>query len=230
MFWEMLNREFPEADSAPFMKIAESAFKDRGIIPLGEEEGLKFGEDKGATSYNKFADVSLSKGYWSSPVNLAGKQLEDGQIVMTIWPESERILPAKVSYADKRVWLELPESQKKGDRCFVLDDKDASLLTVSFASDGGEKVAAMNPNVLTSWLCATGSMSMRKMSGRFGVNHLAGGHFVIVDNEKGQSYRGTIASHPVDIDNFELEKARLERLLASKGLGAVLPLYILKRA
>jgi len=229
MFWEMLKKEFPAQDSSAILKIAEKAFDSKSIALLPDEE-ISFGEKDDSISYNKFADLSLTNGSSDLPVDLAAKPLEDGRIVMTIWPKSKRVIPAKVTHADKRVWLELPESQEKGERCFVLDDKDASFLTVSSESDGTDKVGAVNPNVITSWLCAAGSKSMRRMGGRYGVEHRPQGQFLITDRTSGKSYSGTISSHGLDIDNFELEKSRLERLLASKGLGAVLPLYILKRA
>lgn len=229
MFWDILNRDLPPRDSDAVLKTANKAFESKSIQILPDEK-ISFGEKDGAECYSKFADLSLQKDEGEDHVDVTGVELQDGQIVMTIWPESKRLMPAKAVMAGRRFWLELPEPQNRGERCFIVDENDSSLLTVSFKSDGSDKVAAMNPNVLTSWLCSAGSQSMAKSGGRFSVAHSATGQFTIKDKKTGKSYSGSVSAHPSDSESIDFERSMLERLLTSKGLGAVLPIYVLRRA
>ena len=69
-----------------------------------------------------------------------------------------------------------------------------------------------------------------QQSGRFAVSYQPGGKFVIMDGKSGNAYAGQLTSPPDDSERFEFEKMLIDRLIASKGLGAILPMYILKRA
>lgn len=223
IFWDILNKAPADKETG----ISALKALDTKAINLKNEK-LVFGKKDDAISYNQYADLSLMEGE-ESGVSLAARSIEDGDIVMTAWPKSERLIPAKVVEADKRILLEFPIAADKGDRCFVLDENGKELITVSFESDGSNRVYAMNAKVLDSWLCAAGSQTAMQLGGRFGVSHQPRGRFVIMDGKTGKTYSGTINSPEDDKDNFELEKIHLERLLASKGLGAILPRYILTR-
>jgi hypothetical protein len=229
MFWELIKVHNKPVDITQ-QKIALDCVGDKSIN-INPDEELSFGEKEGALAYSKSADLSLSKQSWPQDgIKLAVSHLEEGQIVMTLWPESKRLIPARAISGGKRFSLELVESQSKGERCFILDDKCNSLLTVSFPSDGSDKVMAINPIVMDSWLVAAGSEAMLKLSGRFSVKDHAEGMFIIADSKSGKGYSGKYVFNPSDNHNFEIEKTRMERLLASKGLGAILPTYKLKRA
>lgn len=233
LFWEMISKERAvtnqiEADLA--MAAALKAL-DSDSIALADGEKLAFGKKEDALSYSEFSDLSLAeRGSDENSIPISNEPVKDGQIVMTLWPKSKRLIPARVSTANKRVSLELVESQEKGERCFVLDEKSGALLTVSYASDGGERLMAKNPEVMRSWLCAAGSKAILKESGRYAISYQPGGRFVIMDAKTGSAYAGQLTSPPTDSDRFEFEKMLIDRLLSSKGLGAILPGYVLKRA
>lgn len=227
LFWEMLNKL--EKSRSDKLAILEKV--DSDSINIEPDEQLSFGKKDDALAYSDFADLSLTRQSWTSGgIPLATRPIEEREIVMTLWPKKNILIPAKSSNAVRRIGLELVEPQEKGDRCFVLDDKCETLLTVSFASDGSDKVMAINPVVMDSWLLAAGSNAMMKMSGRFDVVHHAEGNFLIADSKTGKKYAGNFIFSPSDKENFDLEKSRLVRLLASTGLGAILPTYGLKKA
>lgn len=228
MFWEMIHIQKPELNISRQTKALE--YISAKAININPDEELSFGKKEDAIAYSESADLSISRQEWPQDgISLSMGAIEEGQIVMTLWPESKRLIPALATTAGKRFSLELVESQDKGERCFILDEKCASLLTVSMPSTGGSTIKAVNPIVMDSWLVAAGSNAMMKMSGRFSVKDHAENAFLIADSKTGKIYSGKYVFHPSDL-NFEIEKTRLERLLASKGLGAILPSYRLKRA
>jgi len=229
MFWDLINVQNKPSD----VSLQKAAIECLGSnsINIKPDEELSFGQKESAMAYSQSVDLSISKQSWpQGGIKLAGGHVEEGQIVMTLWPKSKKLIPGRAITAGKRFSLELVESQDKGERCFVLDEKCSSLLTVSFPSDGTDTIMAINPIVMDSWLVAAGSEAMLKLSGRFNVKDHVEGMFIIADSKTGKAYSGKYVFKPSDNLNFEIEKTRLERLLASKGLGAILPTYSLKRA
>ncbi len=229
MFWELIQVQNKNTDMS-LQKFALDCLGENSINIKPDEE-LSFGEKESAIAYSRSIDLSISKQSWmQGGIKLAISELQEGQIVMTLWPESKKLIPGRAISSGKRFSLELVESQDKGKRCFILDEKCASLLSVSFPSDGTDVIKALNPVVMDSWLVVAGSEAMLKMSGRFSVKDHAEGMFIIADSKTGKGYSGKYVFRPTDNHNFEIEKTRMERLLASKGLGAILPTYSLKRA
>lgn len=221
IFWDLVNKELP---SRPQMKIAsaiESISEDSIVLKSGEKIILGNNGDV----VNKFSDISLSATDQSSSVDMSTELIEDGQIVLTVWPDKE-VIPAKAIITARRISLELATPGLKCKRSFILSE-DASFLTVSFPSDGTESLMAMNQDNINSWLRAVGA----KISGnsKFSVKCDPCGTFLVTDGKSGISYSGKLTSLP-DTDGFELEKLLLERRLGSSGLGSILPTYQLRRA
>lgn len=225
LFWNLLNKALTHEDDNKGKALEAMASNGIKILP---DEQLHFGKKEDA-EYNEFTDVSLAKqDYPDGGIKLEVRPIEAGEILMTAWPKTRRLIPAQASVVGKRVWLELAESQEKGDRCFVLDERCGSLITISFKTDGN-KVSVVNPMAMDAWLCTAGSEAMMKHSGRFGVTNQASS-FMITDSKNGKMYVGQFVSPADDADRVEFERLRIERMLGSKGLGAILPTYVLRNA
>jgi hypothetical protein len=225
IFWDLISKDFNGIQEiTPLLKLAG----EKSLCLLPDEE-LSFGKIDDAIAYNPFADVSLIKQKWAKGgLRLDLRQINNGGIVTTLWPNSGKIIPARIKESGKRLLLETIEPQDEGERCFVLDDQGKSLLTISFPVKN-KSVFALNPQAMDSWLCSAGSKSILKLSGRFSINSENDGSFIISDKKHGKTYAGRFHYEPSDHENMELEKSHLERLLANKGLGAILPSYVLKR-
>lgn len=205
------------------MKAAKILGKDS--IRLSPDEKLVFGRETGI-AYNGSIDMSLVKASPDIGIKVATRPIEENEIVMTAWPSSGRFIPARAFMYGKRVCLELAETQDKGERCFVLDENCRSLLTVSVASSGSDRIDVMPQAAIDSWLCSIGSKAAMGLSDRFAVS-VDGNEFSISDRKKNKTYMGKFVS--IDAQQMEFEKMRLERLLVTKGLGAILPSYRLGR-
>ena len=226
LFWEMLGRTFKKEESNPLKAIA--ALGDDSIRVAPDEE-LSFGKKDNFISYSHCADLTISKQAWKQDgINLSLQPLSDGMIVMTAWTKEKKIVPARVFFANRRFGIEVVEAQPKDERCFILDEKCDCLLSASFPSTGKEKIMLVNPAFLDSWLCASKSDAIMKLSHRF-TFHVAEGTFTIGDKKTGKKYVGQFKSAVSELEELDFEKIKLERALSSKGLGAVLPNYILVR-
>ena len=210
------------------LKIALSAM-DGDELRLMPNEKLCFGNKKGSFSYDRESDLCLSEcpvQVGTIGVRLRPRDLDDEEIVMTLWPSSRRAMPAKARRIGKRVWLDLVEEQNKGDRCFVFDDGWNGLITASLPVSEGQ-VEAVSHCSIGTWLCSAGSKSASWMSDRFGVDG-EGGSFVVEDRKTGRKYRGRF--HAETAGAQAMEKAIVERRLAAKGIGALIPTYRLAKA
>lgn len=224
LFWEMLGQ--PEGEKS-FVKAAAELLGKQSIS-LVPDEDLAFGEKDGAAAYNKSIDISLVQRDIAGPgLTIAARPLQDEEIVMTAWPKDGRFIPALARVQNRRVWLELAEPQDDGERCFVLDETCRSVITASYECDGSDRVQAMTPAALDSWLCSVGSKAVMGMSHRYALQ-VEGIDFVIKDRKTSRSYKGQFTQK--DGHHLAFEKMRMERLLASKGLGAILPSYVLRKA
>jgi hypothetical protein len=223
LFWK--ERE-TESGGDPPLSVLE-AMSDRGLgLEPGEE--VVFGRADGA--YNEFADITLAGSGRSTGRGLAlsAKGLSDGAVVLTAWPGERKILPALVKADGPKYSLELAEPGPAGARCFVLDETGRNLITASMESDGSDDLRVMAPMALDSWLFAIGSMASREASERFFVK-VEGKSFSIYDNKKGRRYAGSLKHDPSDQDKWGMEQERLHWLLASRGLGGILPIYELEK-
>lgn len=223
LFWHMLGQPEPEKFSAK----AAAEMLEKNSIRLMPDENITFGKKDGA-AYNGSGDISLEQREMSGPgLKVAARPLEDGEIVMTAWPEDKTFIPARATVRGKRVWLELAEPQDDGQRCFVLDEKCRSLITVSHKTDGSTEVQAMVPAALDSWLCSVGSKAVMGLSDRYTLE-VEGTNFTIKDLKTGRKYKGQFTEK--EGIHLDFEKMRMERLLGAKGIGAIIPSYVLKRA
>ena len=134
LLWDLINRNEPLRHDC---KTAALRALGKNCINLTPNEKLVFGKREGC-SYDEFSDLSLAKGEPDIGIKVGITPLKDKQIVMTAWPSSGTLIPARVQIAGRTIWLRLVEPQDEGQRCFVLDDKCGSLLTVSQKTDGGD--------------------------------------------------------------------------------------------
>jgi hypothetical protein len=222
VIWPLLRRPAEKRDCK---SLVLEAMSDK-CIRLGHDERLHFGERDDTLSYNEFLDMSLAVAAVDVGVKVDAKPIEDGQIVMTAWPDDGRLIPALASIPRRRVSLELAEPQEKGKRCFVLNEECSSLITASYESNGGETLRAIAPEALAAWLMFVGSRAMSK-AGRYVVEPEGDAGFLIKDRKSGKYYVGDLRF--ADKDNAALELSRLERVLDAKGIGAVLPSYKLRK-
>lgn len=229
MFWEMLKANPPQDQSQTHFKVLEAI--DSDSINLSSNEVVSFGEKPDSLAYSKTADLSLGKQGWrQGGVGVALKKIMPDEILMTVWPKSQRMIPAKASNQDRRLSLELVQKPEKGERCFILDEEGKTLYTVSYASDGSEKIHAVNPVVFDALLVTAGSPSIYHSNDRFHVSSGQDGLFLIHDKKASKKYSGHFNHHTTEPDALDAELRQIEHLLASRGLGAILPTYSLKRA
>jgi len=201
--------------------------KDSVDLALGEE--LRLGLAEGAFAYSDFSDVSLvRKPSLDVGFRLASQQVENGDIVLTLWPGEKRVVPAEATVKSKGVLLELAEQQEKGGRCFVCDEPGAHFLTVSSKSDGSAFLEAAKPEMVEAWLYCVGSKAAKAASDRFGLEQDGDG-FVIRDGKTGRCYCGKFRHGRAEKERNDFERFELGRMLASKGIGAVIPLYELRK-
>lgn len=225
MYWDALNRA-KEIEHDNLRTVLQAVGSDS--LNLTPDEMLVFGK-KDDGEYNEFADISLvKKDSVDLGLRVAARPIQDNEIVMTLWPKSGALVPAKASTSGRRVWLELAEPQDEGERCFILDEKCSSLLTVSLESKGGNRLLVLNPLAIDSWLCASGSKAVMGMSDRFRFEPRQG-EFVIIDGKTGKKFMGRFFFANGDQESLRLEEVRIQRLLHSKGLGAILPTYELRK-
>lgn len=194
-------------------------------ISLIPNEKLCFGKKDGAVAYSKPYDLCLSECPSMLGVKAALRELEDEEIVMTLWPSSKKACPARVHRAGKRVWLDLAEEQDKEGRCFVFDEGWNELVAVSQPIIEGQAPTVSHCGV-GSWLCATGSKAASWSSGRFEIEP-DGDAFIVKDSKTGRGYRGKFKTEGPESQRMEM--VFLERRLASKGIGGLIPSYKLAK-
>lgn len=213
LFWSLVEGQ----DDCPLFPTG--CMTENGIALLPGEE-LKFGkDDKG--EYNEFADLSWlnNPSLKQSGIALSGKNLQEDDIVLTAWPSSQSILPARAIRSGRDFSFETIEPVEEGQRCFVIDEGGAGLITVSMASDGSNSVRSIRPEAIRSWLYSAGTSAPRQGGGRFSIK-ANGKEFVIDDAQRGRRYVGAFnTASPDDELGF------IEMLLERGGLGSVLPNY-----
>jgi len=214
MFWELL--EDSEA-TTPAPLIPAMAMSEDGIALLSGEK-LAFGNVENG-SYNEYVDMSWLNNPSVKPgIPLSNTKMGDGDIVITAWPASGKLVPARAERKCREMVLELLEPQAPGDRCFVVDDS-GGLVTASLKSTGGRSLKVMPQAALNSWLFSVGTKAVRQRSSRFSIAD-QGESFVITDNKNNRKLRGRYrTSHP------ESELESLEVMLGHGGLGSIIPHY-----
>ena len=195
-------------------------------ISLVPDEKLCFGKRDESAAYSKLDDLSLVPSREAMGVKIKPRELDDGEIVMTLWPAAKRAFPALAHRAGKGIWLDLVEQQDKGSRCFVFDEGWNELITVSLPVMEGQ-VPAVPHCGIGAWLCSAGSKAASWTPGRFEVDP-EGESFFVKDTKTGRRYMGKFKTESPDARR--IEKVFLERRLSSKGIGALLPSYKLGRA
>ena len=217
LFWDLISKE--ENVSSNFSVL--DSITENGICLLPNEE-IRFGKE--GDSYNGFADISwLNNPSLEHGIPLSGKNITEGDIVNTVWPKSKSILPAIAVKEKRGLSLEVVSAPEKGSRCFVLDERQGGLITISLSSNGTEKIRILPPDALTSWLFSLGTKCIRQKSGRFSINP-DGGNFSLQDKKMGRSYGGKF-----NTKSYDDEKAFMEFLLEDGGIGAILNHYKLTR-
>lgn len=193
---------------------------DGDSIRVLPNERLRLGDDDGDGSHNAFAKMSLHKSSMSGiGLPVSNRPLSVGDVVLTLW--KDEAIPARVAQVGHRASLELAWDAKEGERCFVLDKTASRLLTVSMESGGDDALRIVGHESFVSWLAACKSSSVAG-DGRFQVSR-DGGRFEIRDSKRARTYVGNLV-HSDDI-MAAYEVAAMSRMLASKGLGALLPIY-----
>ena len=197
-------------------------------IEIAPDEKLCFGRTGGG-EYNEFADISLAKrNDANSGIKLSAARMSDGDMVLCAWPKSRRLIPGMVKTEGRRTTVLLVEAGPKGERCFVVDEEGKRLLTVSMQSDGSDTVKVMPPLSVDSWLFSVGSRAARDLNSRFEVEE-EGGAFFISDKKTGRRYAGRMQNQSGS-ERLEIERERMQWLLATTGLGGILPIYKLEKA
>jgi len=219
-------KSFQGRTGMPGLRAALMALEGDGIF-LVPNEKLCFGRKEDSFAHDGANDLSLSECPTRIGVKLRPRDLEDEEIVQTLWPSSGRALPARVRRVGKRVCLDLAEEQGKGERCFVFDDGWNWLVTASLPVEGDGLVEAIPHCSIGTWLCLAGSKSASWMPDRFAVGG-SGGFFTVEDAKTGHKYRGRLKSDKEEIRG--MERDLIGRRLASGGIGALIPAYKLANA
>lgn len=232
IFWESLGPESTGEAVEPPTRALESL--SERAIDVQPDERLCIGRAQSAISYNEFADVSVLHGMsHGKGLPITSHCLSDGEIVLAAWPGADakkRLVPGIVRADGRRLSLELAEAAPHGERCFVLDEHGTELCTVSMRSDGSDVIRILSPKAIDSWLFSVNSTASRAKSSRFEVEASGGRGFLILDKKTGRRYAGNLRSGPEEQERWTMEGERLEWLLASRGLGGVLPIYELEKA
>lgn len=211
LFWDMIK---PGPES-PYRIPSASIFTEHGLYLVPGEE-LQFGRNDDG-HYNEFADMSrLNNPSLKSGCVLSGRELVEGDIVVTAWPHKKSFVPALVSGPRS---LELTEPVDAMSRCFVMDD-DMCLMTASLSSDGSNFLRVLPPDAIVSWLFSMGSQAIRQKSNRFSVSPNDDGTFAISDSKKNRTYSGKFKT-----DRHDVELESLDFLLDNGGLWSVLSQY-----
>jgi len=224
LFWEKLKGSEARAASP---LVALSAMDQDGMR-LSPGEKVSFGKREGSTSYNDFADLSLSKDDVPG-VPLSATKVSNVEMVLTAWPKTGRLVPARVVSTPRGHELELVDTVPAGERCFVLDERGGALMTVSLEATGGATLRILPSMAVDSWLFSAGSKAARAMSSRFSLAGSADGGFLIKDHKDGRRYAGHYQNDSMPAAK-NMEHERLEWLLASHGLAGALALYALEKA
>lgn len=222
---DAFRKESAHIPGAHGLRAALQALGDDEISLIPNEK-LCFGNKDGSIAYDGNADICLMECPTQVGIKLQPRVLDDEEIVMTLWPKSQKTVPAKVKLAGKRIWLDFPEEQNKDERCFVFDGGWNGLITASFPVADGRAEVVPYQNIGT-WLCSIGSKSASWMSGRFGIEK-TGDFFIIEDKKTGKRYGGKF--HSTNEEAQDMEKIILSRRLESVGLGALIPVYTLVKA
>lgn len=207
------------------MTVLEEVWNGNSLL-LMPNESIHLGKSNNALAYNPYAEISLCDGFTGLGLKVSENGLSNSDIVMTLWGKDRAIIPARVIQIDNRYSLELVEVAKNGERCFVVDEGLNNFITMSLESDGSDKVKILNPNAIDSWMVSAGSRAIRRHDGRFEVSR-TGSTFSISDSKKKCQYVGSLVYDDDEIKS-EHELAMIKRMLASKGLGSLLPIYSIK--
>lgn len=224
IIWEALAGAAKRSANPPPTALASLS---ENSIELAPDEALFLGKEPGSISYNQFADLSLMQARpQGRGLPLSSRGISDGDIVMTAWPKARRLIPGRVGIEGRRREVELAEPPPRGQRCFVLDEDGRAFLTVGMPSDVADRVRFLPPSAVDTWLFSAGSRAAKSGSERYRIQDVSGARFVIMDRKTGKKYAGKFMSEG---ERLELEKDRLEWLLANRGLGGVLPIYELEK-
>lgn len=204
-------------------------FPDRMLRCMGSgwaniypSERISFGKVEGAT-YNEVFDLSLSKIDTTEGFVLAPPNLDDGDLVLTAWGNGIDLQPGRFRRQGARIWVELVEPHKVGERCFLLDETGRRIVSASMPSVGGDEVRVAPPKSFVSWLWAVESSASKAMSERFTVEP-EGNWFAIKDWRTGKRYLGKYKT-----SNKELETQDVHWALTSNGVGGLISDYVLRR-
>jgi hypothetical protein len=100
--------------------------------------------------YNPYLDMTAVPRI-ASGLSLSHARLRTGSIVILIGQDKAAV-PGHVIQQGRRVSIELPWEEKKGKRFYVLDEGGSGIITVTLACDGSDKIRAVCPASLSSWL------------------------------------------------------------------------------
>jgi hypothetical protein len=221
MFWDSLRRsERPQENR---LEQILAMLVDDGVS-LSPDEELCFGNKQNPFGYSTVLDLALMKHGTKPGISLGSRSSKDGDIVSTVWPKAKIIIPAMMSGNA----LELADKMPDKERCFVLDEGGKQLLTVSMPATEKTMIKVADPKKFKSWLLSAGSSAARLPAANLSVLFEDGGKFLITDSARGRIYVGRMKTS-TDSEGHEFEQAMLENILASKGLGAILPKYELER-
>ena len=221
--WSVMGRP---RDSRPLPQAMRS-LSENGM-DVSPDERLCFGKAAGG-EYNEYADMPVVRRKEpGGGIKLSAGRMSDGDMVLCAWPRSRRLIPGMAKADGRRLSVSLVEAAPRGERCFVVDEEGKRLLTVSLASDGSDSVKVMPPLAMDSWLFSVGSRAARDLDSRFDVEE-EDGSFLISDKKTGRRYAGRFQNGP-DSERLGIEKERLQWLLATSGLGGILPVYTLEKA
>lgn len=221
LFWESFKRS-NNRPKVNFAKALKSLSED-GLI-LHPDERLFFGKRVNALAYNTPLDIALVRFVEMPGIRVSLKIPQNGDIVSSLWPKSRVVIPACFRNNE----LELADKAPEEERCYVLDESCSSLLTVSLPSKTSQ-VKVVNPKAFLSWLTTSDSSAVKRYGGTYRIWFKDHGKFIIADSDRRRLYGGRLHSDQASSEEYEFEKAMLETLLASKGLGAILSKYDLEK-
>ena len=158
---------------------------DSNALALVGSEKLVLASIKDAKANNDFLGLSLVEGSQEIGIPTCEDELENGEIVLTLWPAEKTIQPGVVRKAGQRWSVEFPLLAPKGSRCFILDEAGERLKTASLPSNGSDSIAVWPSLSVRSWLMGIGAKAMDEAVRRF-VLEAKGDKFLISDNRTGR--------------------------------------------
>jgi hypothetical protein len=195
---------------------------NKNSLLLAPNISLALGTNESAKETNKFINLSASFSEDKrSDMTMSQKEIKEFDIYLSLWPETNRIIPVQINKTGISVEAELEGEVKNGERCFIINESASKFISISNRIIEKNRIRVEQPKAIESWLSSCDMLFESK--DRYVVSRTGHG-FEIKDNKNQRKYSGWLKGKNDDLI-LENELYSIRRSLESKGLGAILPIY-----